>query len=82
MNCMLNDENTLITVSAEALPLFLIFVIKRPIKTPNAMRDIISFFTPKSTPNAIPVKALCPKASEKNAILLLTAIVPKIAISG
>ena len=35
-----------------------------------------------ATPTAIPVKAECPSASEKNAILLLTIIVPRIPNNG
>lgn len=43
---------------------------------------ITGFFAPSITPMAIPVNALCPRASEKNAILLFTAIVPSIPNNG
>ena len=37
---------------------------------------------PSTTPMAMPVSALWPSASEKNAILLSTAIVPSMPNSG
>ena len=38
--------------------------------------------TPSTTPMAMPVSAECPSASEKNAILLLTIMVPRMPNSG
>ena len=49
---------------------------------PNTTIVILVSATPKMTPNAIPVNAECPNASEKNAILRLTIIVPNIPNSG
>ena len=50
--------------------------------TANNIIEIFIFDIPKTIPNAIPVNAECPNASEKNAILLFTIIVPKIANTG
>ena len=43
---------------------------------------MLIFDIPSNIPIAIPVKAECPNASEKNAILLFTIIVPNIAKIG
>ena len=77
-----SDEKTLIIVSVDAVFVDLTFVIIRLKNMPKTSIDIKGFLSPKSTPKAIPVNALCPNASEKNAILLFTAIVPRNAKSG
>ena len=76
------EEKTLITVSDDAFALLLTLRMPRPNKMPNITIHTIGFPMPRTTPIAIPVKALCPSASEKNAILLFTAIVPSIPKSG
>ena len=50
--------------------------------TANTTIDIFVSEIPSIMPIAIPVNAECPKASEKNASLLFTIIVPKIPNSG
>lgn len=49
---------------------------------PNSSIALIWLCQPSTTPMAMPVSALCPSASEKNAILLSTAIVPSMPNSG
>nr|WP_301004310.1 hypothetical protein [uncultured Bacteroides sp.] len=49
---------------------------------PNAIIQSNGSLNPNTVPIPIPVKALCPNASEKKAILLFTAIVPSNANKG
>ena len=69
-------------VSEEAILAAFTFVMTKLRKIPNASIARMGLSNPKSTPSPMPVKALCPRASEKNAILLFTAMVPKRAKSG
>ena len=58
-------------------------ILKEQIKTiPKITMDRFVSGIPHTTPTAIPVRAECPNASEKNAILLLTIIVPRMPNSG
>ena len=50
--------------------------------TPNTSMLTRSFPTPRIMPRPMPVSALCPSASEKNAICWLTAMVPSRPSSG
>ena len=70
------------TVSEETIFADFTFVITKPRKIPKASIASRGSCIPSKTPSPMPVKALCPSASEKNAILLLTAIVPSRANSG
>ena len=75
------EEKTLMMVSEEDIPSFT-FVMARLRKMPKAIIQNKGSHKPKSMPIPTPVKALCPNASEKNAILLLTVMVPKSAKRG
>ncbi|CVI72390.1 hypothetical protein BN3660_02575 [Eubacteriaceae bacterium CHKCI004] len=70
------EANTLMTVSAPALPRYLIQFKSRANKIPKRIMDRVVSVMPSITPRAIPVMAEWPRASEKNAILLFTIIVP------
>ena len=76
------DENTLMIVSALILELCLTQVMSTAQRTPKMSMAAIWFSQPSTTPMAMPVSALWPSASEKNAILLSTAIVPSKPNSG
>ena len=77
-----SEENTEITVSVDKVFLRLIQFNKKANAIANTIIEILVSDTPRITPIAIPVKAECPSASEKNAILLFTIIVPKIPNNG
>ena len=82
LNAIAAEENTLMTVSEETIFADFTFVITKPRKIPKASIASRGSCIPSKTPSPMPVKALFPSASEKNAILLLTAIVPSRANSG
>ncbi len=69
-------------VSAEALPERLMRLIIRAQKMPKTIRLTVMLETPSSMPMPAPARALWPRASEKNAMRWLTAIVPSRASSG
>ena len=75
-------KNTLITVSADALPRCLTMISIIAHITPNASIAGSWLLRPISMPMPTPVSALWPSASEKNAIRPDTAIVPISAIAG
>ena len=79
---VVDDENTPIIVSTEAVFAFFTFIIAivNNIEKPNIAISVLSI--PSITPTAIPVNAEWPNASEKNAILLFTTIVPNIPNIG
>ena len=62
------EEKTEMTVSAEAEPVCLIRPIRIAQITPNTSMLTRSFPMPRIMPRPMPVSALCPSASEKNAI--------------
>ncbi len=76
------DENTPMIVSVDVLLLFLMIVITTAKTTENRTAPTSGCSPPNSAPMAIPVNAPCPMESEKNAILLLTTIVPSRPNSG
>ena len=62
------EENTLMTVSVEAAPVCLIRLMSSAHTTPKTSIASKSLETPSTMPNPMPVRALCPSASEKKAI--------------
>ena len=76
------EENTEMIVSVDAVLLLLIQFNNNAKAIPKITMDRFVSGIPNTTPTAIPVKAECPSASEKNAILLLTIIVPNIPNNG
>ena len=76
------EENTLMIVSALILEWCFTNVMSTAQIRPNSSIALIWLCQPSTTPMAMPVSALCPSASEKNAILLSTAIVPSMPNSG
>ncbi len=79
---VLKEENTEMIVSVDTVFLdFIRFNTSANIMA-NMTIEIFVSMTPSTTPIAIPVKAECPRASEKKAILLLTIIVPRIPNKG
>ena len=76
------EAKTLMTVSAPALPRYLIQFKSRANRIPKMIMDKVVSVMPRITPRAMPVMAECPSASEKNAILLLTIMVPSRPKSG
>ena len=76
------DEKTLMIVSVDAAPVCLIRQISSAQTMPNTSIASKSLDTPSRMPSPMPVSALCPRASEKNAICWLTAIVPSSPSSG
>lgn len=79
---VLKEENTEIIVSFDIRFICLILLSSKANMTANTTIDIFVSEIPSIMPIAIPVNAECPKASEKNASLLFTIIVPKIPNSG
>ena len=69
------EENTPMIVSVEAVLLFFMYVINTAKATEKIIREASGDTAPNSTPMAIPVKAPCPKESEKNAMRLDTTMV-------
>ena len=76
------EEKTEIIVSVDAVLLLLIQFSNNAKTIPKITMDRFVSGIPHTTPTAIPVRAECPNASEKNAILLLTIIVPRMPNSG
>ena len=76
------EENTDMIVSVDAVLLLLIQFNNSAKTTPKTTMERFVSGIPHITPTAIPVNAECPRASEKNAILLFTIIVPRMANSG
>ena len=70
------EENTEIVVSAPVFPFWLMRLMSSAHRMPNTSRLTVSFRMPRSSPRPTPARALWPRASEKNAIFLLTAMVP------
>ena len=79
---MLADENTEIKVSFDAISFSDSLHNNSANTTANKTIESVVSFIPSTEPIAIPVSAECPSESEKNAIFLLTIIVPKIPKSG
>lgn len=79
---MLKEENTEITVSVDTVFLLFILFSNNANRTAKISMDRFISANPNIDPSAIPVKAECPRASEKNAIRLLTIIVPRIPNRG
>jgi hypothetical protein len=79
---ILREEKTEMTVSVETV--FLRFILFKSNANTTANTSIAMFVSaiPNNVPIATPVMAECPKASEKNAILLFTIIVPRIPNKG
>ena len=76
------DENTLILVSADAPPVRLMRLISSAHRSPKAIRITVRLLMPRIMPMPAPARALCPRASEKKAILRFTAMVPSSASRG
>jgi hypothetical protein len=79
---VLVEENTEIIVSVDAVLFLLIKLSNNANTTANAMVEMFVSPIPRITPIAIPVKTEWPNASEKNASLLFTIIVPNIPNNG
>ena len=69
------EENTPITVSADAAVRCLIHVMRSANITEKMSSDVSGENIPTSAPMAMPVNAPCPRESEKNAMRLETTIV-------
>ena len=65
---MLVEENTLMTVSAEAAPVCLIRQMSTAHTMPKISMLARSLCSPSTMPRPMPVRAECPSASEKKAI--------------
>jgi hypothetical protein len=79
---ILKEAKTEITVSVDTVFLLLILFRNSANIIPNIKIVILVSIIPNNVPIATPVRAECPRASEKNAILLLTIIVPRIPNNG
>ena len=79
---MLVEENTLMMVSALILEWCLTKVMSTAQRMPKQSMGTIWSRAPSITPRATPVRALCPRASEKKAMRLSTAMVPSIPNRG
>lgn len=79
---VLVEENTEMIVSVEAVLFLLIKLSNKANTTANAMVEMLVSPIPSITPIAIPVNTEWPNASEKNASLLFTIIVPNIPNNG
>ena len=69
------EEKTPMTVSVDAVLLFLIYVMNTANATEKSTSDKSGETEPSSTPMAMPVNAPCPSESEKKAMRLATTIV-------
>ena len=77
-----SEENTEMIVSADAVLRSSIKFKSSEKATAKIIMEIVASVIPKITPIAIPVSAECPSASEKNAILRFTTMVPSMANRG
>ena len=73
---MLVEENTLMMVSAEVAPVCLMRLMAMAHTTPKINMLSRSLLNPSTMPRPMPVRALCPRASEKKAMCCCTAMVP------
>lgn len=71
------EENTPMIVSALDFPFIFIVMIAVPNRRENKTILTVTSLIPNKIPKAIPVRAECPMASLKNAILFDTTLVPK-----
>jgi hypothetical protein len=81
-NAIPAEENTPIIVSEDDFSLSVTYDIPRAKTIENIKTEKLELENPKTAPSEAPVRAQCPIASEKKAILLCTIIVPTSAKAG